>query len=288
MRAKSIPPVSLQVSQSRYCHLEKQIQRSRVGLHVACAGHEICRPDYTIHRSSFPCQGLEYVENGSGTVHLDNHSFPLRAGVLFIYGPTTSHHIVSDPKTPLRKYFVDFFGREAGGLLATGSVAPGTAVQMPDLEICRALLEMILSEGGRGRRTSTKICAALLRILIWKTAGAQTPDADSSTGSTQTFEHCRNLIDARYLQFHDLDDIAHAAGMDKSYLCRLFQAHGYPSPYCYLTRKKINHAAEWLMAGEIRVKEAAARAGFADPYHFSRVFRRQMGQSPRSFARRRQ
>ena len=283
MRAKSIPPVSLQVSQSRYCHLEKRIERSRGGLHVACAGHENCRPDYSLDRSTFPCYGLEYIERGSGMVLLNDQSYPLRAGVLFIYGPNTRHHIVSDPKNPLCKYFVDFFGREAAGLVRAGSVAAGTAMQIPDLECCRALLEMILSEGGRGLRTTSQICVSLLRVLILKTAGAQVSGSVKDSGPTQTFEACRDLIDARHLEFHDLDAVARAAGKDKSYICRLFQSHGYPSPYSYLIRKKINRAAEWLMTDRCQVKEVARRAGFDDPYHFSRVFKREMGQSPRTF-----
>lgn len=287
MRAKSIPPVSVQVSQSRYCHLEKSIERSRPGLHIACGGYENCRPDYSVQRSTFPCYGLEYVERGSGTVHLDQNRFPLRAGVLFIYGPNTRHHIVSDAANPLSKYFVDFFGRETGGLLRAGSLAPGTALQIPDMETCRVLLEMLLSEGGRGLRTTPQICVSLLRILILKTAGAQIPGGVKDSGPTQTFEACRDLIDARHLEFQDLEAVARAAGMDKSYICRLFQSHGYPSPYSYLIRKKINRAAEWLMAGGGQVKEVALRAGFHDPYHFSRVFKREMGQSPRAFTLRR-
>lgn len=287
MHAKSIPPVSLQVSQSRYCHLEKRIQRSQSGLHLACAGHEICLPDYSVQRSSFPCYGLEYVESGSGWVRLGPRSFPLCAGVLFIYGPNTVHHITSDPKTTLRKYFVDFFGREAAGLLAAGSAAAGTAVQLSDLETCRVLWELLLAEAGRGLRSTPEICASLLRILVWKTAGAPTPYASTGAGPTQAFESCRDLIDARHLEFQDLDMVAHAAGIDKSYICRLFQSHGYPSPYGYLIRKKINRAAEWLMTGRWQVKEVALRTGFSDPYHFSRVFKREMGQSPRTFTRRR-
>jgi AraC-like DNA-binding protein len=238
-----------------------------------------------MQRPAFPCFGLEYVESGSGTVRLNSKCYPLRAGVLFIYGPATAHHIVSDPKTPLRKFFIDFFGREAARLLGAGSVAPGTAVQVSDLDAYRALFEMMLTEGGRGLDSAPKICAAMLRILIWKTTGAKPPNASEGRSLTQTFEHCRDLIDARYSELRDLEDIARSAGIDKAYLCRLFRSHGYPSPYNYLVRKKITKAAEWLMAEGGRVQEAARRAGFTDPYHFSRVFKREMGQSPRAFAR---
>ena len=36
-----------------------------------------------------------------------------------------------------------------------------------------------------------------------------------------------------------------------------------------------------------QVKEVALHIGFSDPYHFSRVFKREMGQSPRMFTQRR-
>jgi AraC-like DNA-binding protein len=254
---------------------------------MACAGHEVCRPDYVVKRAAFPCYGLEFVEGGSGTVRLNTKCYPLRAGVLFIYGPTTAHHIMSDPKTPLRKFFVDFFGRESARLLGMGSVAPGTAVQIPDVEAWRSVFEMLLKKGGRGLDTTPRICAALLRILIWKTKGAQPPNDSEGRRPAQTFQHCRDLIDARYLELRDLGDIARSAGIDKDYLCRLFRSHGYPSPYSYLVRKKISKAAEWLTVEGGLVREAAHRAGFSDPYYFSRVFEREMGQSPRAFARRR-
>ncbi len=277
----------MQVSQPRYCHLEKAIIRSRSGLHVACTGYEICEPDYRVKRTRFPCYGLEYVESGTGTVKLNDRSFPLRAGVLFIYGPTTLHHIASDSKTPLRKYFVDFFGRESSRLLGAGGGTSGMAVQVADLEAFRGLFEMLLTEGERGFGGAQKICASLLRIIIWKTAGARRPETSDEGWTTETFQRCRDLIDARHLELRNLDEIAYAASIDKSYLCRLFQLHGYPSPYQYLIRKKIARTAEWLLVEGCLVQEAARRAGFVDPYHFSRIFKRVIGQSPRAFSQHR-
>lgn len=286
MAAKKIPSVSIQVGSSRYCYLEKEIQSARPGLHVACAGHEICTPEYSIKRSRFPCYGLEYVESGFGTVCLNGREYPLRRGVLFIYGPSTFHHISSDPKTPLRKYFVDFFGRESATLIRQGAVAAGGIGYFSELEGFRGLLEMILEEGNRGTDAATKICAGLLRVLIWKTLGAQM-DGLAKSGAFETFQRFRHLIDTRYLEFQTLDDVANAAGVNKSYLCRLFLSHRFPSPYNYLIRKKMNRAAQLLISETYRIQEIAHIVGFSDPYHFSRVFKREMGQSPRAFALRR-
>ena len=45
----------------------------------------------------------------------------------------------------------------------------------------------------------------------------------------------------------------------------------------------MNHAAERLQESGVLVKQAAAETGFADPFHFSRVFRRVLGMSPAAF-----
>jgi transcriptional regulator GlxA family with amidase domain len=48
----------------------------------------------------------------------------------------------------------------------------------------------------------------------------------------------------------------------------------------YLQRVRVQHARELLKDIDLSIKEVAARTGFSDPYHFSRVFRRIDGLSP--------
>ena len=45
----------------------------------------------------------------------------------------------------------------------------------------------------------------------------------------------------------------------------------------------MRHAAERLEQAGVLVKQAAEEVGFADPFHFSRVFRSVLGLSPMAF-----
>jgi transcriptional regulator GlxA family with amidase domain len=45
----------------------------------------------------------------------------------------------------------------------------------------------------------------------------------------------------------------------------------------------MNHAAARLQQSDALVKQVAAECGFADPFHFSRVFTSVFGLSPASF-----
>ena len=48
-------------------------------------------------------------------------------------------------------------------------------------------------------------------------------------------------------------------------------------------RRKMHLAAELLQQPDILVKQVAAQLGFADPFHFSRTFKRVFGLSPDAF-----
>jgi AraC-like DNA-binding protein len=67
--------------------------------------------------------------------------------------------------------------------------------------------------------------------------------------------------------------VAAACQLDGPYLCRLFARFHDESPYQFLTRLRMRHAASLLLEGGLSVKDAARATGFADPFHFSRVFK---------------
>jgi AraC-like DNA-binding protein len=55
------------------------------------------------------------------------------------------------------------------------------------------------------------------------------------------------------------------------------------APREHLERLRIDRAAYALRSGSIPIARIASEAGYADPFHFSRVFRRVFGCSPRAF-----
>ena len=70
------------------------------------------RPDYVVQRETFPYHCVEFVAEGGGMLRLLGRDYPLRAGMVFAYAPRIPHTIRNDPQHPMRKYYVDFVGRE--------------------------------------------------------------------------------------------------------------------------------------------------------------------------------
>jgi len=76
-----------------------------------------------------------------------------------------------------------------------------------------------------------------------------------------------------------ISELARACGISRMQLHRLcLQAYGRP-PREVLLRERLA-LAQQLLAGGLSVQETAAACGFGDPYYFSRIFKRRLGQPP--------
>ncbi len=279
---KPVPFLSKQVVSGEYYFLNLNPAKGSPGT-VVCGGLERCDPHYRIARNRFKYHSIEYVAAGAGELVTSGHRFPLRPGALFYYSPAVRHEITTDARQPLVKYFVDFCGSRFTRLLAGHPLAThepcyvGTALRLDDLFAA-------LQRAGRGTGArSQSLCDCLLELLILQVAEHALSQDDAESPAQHTYQRSRDLIDAQHQALHSLKDVADACHVNATYLCRLFKRYGSESPYLLLIRLKMRHAADQLSGSRALIKQVAKAAGFSDPYHFSRVFKKVYGVSPRAF-----
>jgi AraC-like DNA-binding protein/quercetin dioxygenase-like cupin family protein len=273
---------SAHVARARRFFLDLNPPRQQA-LVVVCGGWEQCTPDYLIERRTFPFYSIEYVALGRGTIKLQDQTHPLEPGRIFSYGPGVSHHIRSDARQPLVKYFVDFAGRTAVKLLEQCALRPGTISQVYPPHALQGLFDELIACGLRARRDQTELCRRLLECLILKAHADQLPVTAMAQPAFHTYQQCREYIGRHFLRLGTLAQIAAECHVSHAYLCRLFRRYDQQSPYQYLLQLKMRAAAEWLHTPGSLVKQVAERVGFADPFHFSRVFKAVLGVAPETF-----
>jgi len=89
------------------------------------------------------------------------------------------------------------------------------------------------------------------------------------------FEHVQSSL--------TLNELADHVSLSKPHFIHLFkQITGY-SPIEYYLRLKIQRACQYLDLTDCSVKEISKNIGIQDPYYFSRVFSKIMGQSPSDY-----
>lgn len=80
-------------------------------------------------------------------------------------------------------------------------------------------------------------------------------------------------------------NVAAYVGVSERHLARCFQQEVGLSPMTYLNRFRVNIAKSLLASGKLSITGVALEVGFASGGYFTRVFREEVGASPRDFAR---
>ncbi len=276
-----------QVSAARfYC---PELQRSPQPLEVVCAGWEDCRSDYDLVRRSFPWFGVELIARGRGWLEIEGGRHPLRTGTVFCYSPTTSLRITADREHPFLKYFVIFAGTKPRRAVARGPLRINRVAQALYPQELQEILEHVITEGNRKSEASVAIANDYLRIFFQKlhesTEDARGTEAETSSRALGSFLHAKSFVEENFSRLTRAEDASHELGMAPETLCRLFHRFSDDSPYQLLLKLRVNLAVDLLLGTDLLVKQVAERAGFDDPFHFSRVFKRMQGISPAAFQR---
>ena len=81
----------------------------------------------------------------------------------------------------------------------------------------------------------------------------------------------------RYIRSHPeksitVVELARIAGVSRALFCRIFRHNVGMTPHRYINNHRISLATTELIYSDVPIKEIAQRCGFADVYHFSRIF----------------
>lgn len=95
----------------------------------------------------------------------------------------------------------------------------------------------------------------------------------------------RVLLAAEFAREHadgptTMEALSQAAGLSPSRLTTLFREQMGESPMRYAERIRLERAGMLISSAGFSVQEAANAAGYADAFHFSKRFKKRLGQSP--------
>lgn len=234
---------------------------------------------------------LVYVRAGSALHRLNGRPHLVEPGSIIMMTPADFHEFEATSAQPLSCYNVVVdpwvVEQELDDLLAHG-VSWETAVLDPggSSEADFARLEREFQAGAAG---SVPLMTALLRcILVEASRLREAPSPDADVQGTSAPEDVRRAI--RYVERHfrepiTLADVAAEARLSPNYLSERFrQVTGTPFQ-AYLQSRRLRFARSLLASTRLGVTEICHAAGFNNPSHFGRAYRRRYGEMP-SAARR--
>lgn len=96
----------------------------------------------------------------------------------------------------------------------------------------------------------------------------------------------RTLIDRRFAEPLNIEDMARAAAFSHFHFARQFRRAFGVTPHQYLTERRIRHARMLLEQTDMPVTQVCLAVGFHSLGSFSSLFRRHVGRSPSDYRRR--
>lgn len=173
----------------------------------------------------------------------------------------------------------ELFGTLGGSQMQ--SLSP-TALSSDSFDVA-ALADDSLSAGNRFRIIG--LLYQLFGTLFAEGHYAEAPAGQLSGKSMQKLKSALSYMEEHLAEPVTLDDLAHAAGLNAKYLCRLFKSATLSTPMEYLNRCRIDHACQLLLTTDETVTQIAFRCGFNDTSYFIRLFKRYKNQTPSAYAR---
>jgi AraC family transcriptional regulator len=158
---------------------------------------------------------------------------------------------------------------------------------LTDRHIMAVLLAMTtdLDEGSpAGRLYGDSLANALAVYLLTRyTTRRYAPERHRGALPRYLLKRVLDHIDEHLAADISLTQLATVAGMSAHYFAELFRQSTGHAPYQYVLLRKIERAKRSLRHPQRSVLDAALDAGFQNPSHFARTFRRFVGVSPSQF-----
>ena len=233
---------------------------------------------------------LNYVVSGNPFLRIGGRPVPLSPGCL-VYLPPNQILELDGSRPPVDLLFVNF---EVGALDMLEEVRvflrelfPEQYVHDPDQELL-AVLQTIQEIGIRNPVGAGLEIQNLFEILIVRTARLSEPfsglqDGPAPSGGTDILGKAMNYINENLGRDFRLRDMADALSISENYLYKLFVSKTGKSPAVFIRNLRMETAKQALANQSLPIKMIAAHLGYPDASHFSTVFKRTWGISPRAY-----
>lgn len=158
----------------------------------------------------------------------------------------------------------------------------GTFLDHPTLE---HLAEYILSLFTRSQPAEWQ-ARYLAKSLVFELVTCAQQRTLSGPSCPTSLKQMTQFVQDHYTEKIAIADLAVLAGMTESGLTRQFKRHFGCSPGRWITRFRMEQAKKLLASTSLAVGEVGRRVGVEDNYYFSKLFKKTVGMSARTYRNR--
>jgi len=244
--------------------------------------HAHARGEYEFH----------YFMEGQGALLINKAKYIIDGNQIYFVKPREFHSILPEAVEKPISYYAILFEPEPGNpvdediIALMGHIWRARTRALPadtkDRFLLDDLYRLSKSPSIQARKAAEH---ALLSILYrwFDHFDSPTPALSAPRSKNEHVERALSLMSKHIREKLSSDDLAAKLGLSEEYFIRLFRHHLGMSPFQYFTRLKIEAASAVLVDNQLTISDVAYRFGFENPFHFTKVFKKCTGLSPREY-----
>ena len=235
------------------------------GLNPVMFGYENCKSRHFCGPAIRPYYLIHFVVSGFGKFIINNKTYKLSAGEMFVITPLVETYYEADEKNPWSYIWIGFTSDKLPINLTDTIFCPEALTVFNSMKDCEKF------ENGRSAFLAGKLLELFSLILENK---RRTPDY---------IDKALNCIHSEYMKELTVNSIAERLNLDRTYFTTLFKSKMGVSPKKYIFNYRMSVAASLLINENSSVTVAANSVGYSDIYNFSKMFKKHFGVSPNKY-----
>ncbi len=240
---------------------------------------------------------LTFILSGKGLYEVEGNLYEIQEGDVIVCNPGVRHrNIVVNKNEPTVEFYTGFSGfhfkqmppnciclRDNGYIMKLSGTTKS--------EIFKSCYEMVAENEDNQLGKYFMLKAHLIRILLLMVREIIEAPEQQQKGcifenhnKNYAVKRIINYLTENYEDKISLDQIAHNMYLSPVYVSQIFKEETGESPINYLIKIRMQKAKSLLEASpDNSIKNIANNVGYADVYHFSKLFKKHYGVSPQYY-----
>lgn len=252
--------------------------------YLCFCGYAECKPLHSYGPATRPNYIIHYVLDGKGMYQVGEQKYYLSKGQGFLIEPDVLTFYQADKDDPWTYLWIGFDGSDAKKRIQ--SVGLNSRRLIYQCSHDKELKEIVFDMLKHTQTAASNLYHLQSMLYQFFSVLARDTVVDASGMQSKENEHVMaaiNYIRNCYADGINVEDVAEAIHVNRSYLYSIFKNTLELSPKEFLTKFRASRAKDQLVLTDFSVEYIAESCGYQSALAFSRAFKREIGVTPSQF-----
>ena len=230
------------------------------------------------------CYKLYLPVHGQARLVLESQEVVLRPNTAYLI---PGYHLVrQECRRRMDVYWIHFVPESMYLTFLLSHVEQVHKLSQPLLDYWQSTLTEIPQLFDRGARLLTyRVQAMLMDAAAEVLESSRLDQMVTADSAYQQLKPALDFMDRHFLENPPLAEIAETVYLAPNYFHRKFSGTFHVTPFEYMLLRRLNLGRQLLLSTDLTLERIAERCGFYGAFHFSKLFKKHCGLSPKEFRR---